>query len=186
MLNLKRSHSLSFFCQRVGRNLKSFQAGSHCHSDIHLSYHLTFSNCNFKDLTAWMAHHKKEKRLQLIPCACHPDYQQGDHEVEDDPVAADGSAGTGLCAAACNSTKSNAFVHSDHIWYTEAKKVARPQHCKRKSHPARTSSKVLHRDAFSVHCVGSCCSRLSFMYCKMMLMRQANRLSSPWCMVRYV
>ena len=57
-------------------------------------------------LTAWMAHHKKEKRLQLIPCACHPDYQQGDHEVEDDPVAADGSAGTGFCAAACNSTKS--------------------------------------------------------------------------------
>ena len=94
------------FLPRVGRNLKSFQAGSHCHSDIHLSYHLTFSNCNFKDLTAWMAHHKKEKRLQLIPCACHPDYQQGDHEVEDDPVAADGSAGTGLCAAACNSTKS--------------------------------------------------------------------------------
>ena len=80
----------------------------------------------------------------------------------------------------------NAFVHSDHIWYTEAKKVARPQHCKRKSHPARTSSKVSHRDAFSVHSVGSCCPRLSFMYCKMMLMPQANRLSSPWCMVRYV
>ena len=66
-------------------------------------------------LTAWMAHHKKEKRLQLIPCACHPDYAQGDHEVEDDPVAADGSAGTGLCAAACNSTKSteneNTVIH---------------------------------------------------------------------------
>ena len=92
----------------------------------------------------------------------------------------------GISGQCMVSKRYNAFVHSDHIWYTEAKKVARPQHCKRKSHPARTSSKVSHRDAFSVHCVGSCCPRLSFMYCKMMLMPQANRLSSPWCMVRYV
>ena len=91
----------------------------------------------------------------------------------------------GISGQCMVSKRYNAFVHSDHIWYTEAKKVARPQHCKRKSHPARTSSKVSHRDAFSVR-VGSCCPRLSFMYCKMMLMPQANRLSSPWCMVRYV
>ena len=116
MLNLKRSHSVSFFCQSVGRNLKSFQAGSQSrwHSTVTVTF-ICHIISHFPTAISKTSIHRshgldgpsqKEKCLQLIPCACHPDYQQGDHEVEDDPVAADGSAGTGFCAAACNSTKS--------------------------------------------------------------------------------
>jgi hypothetical protein len=83
------------------------------------------------------------------------------------------------------SNRYNAFVHRLHIWYTDAKQVARPQHCSKKSHPAKTSSKVSHLAAFSVHCVWSHCPSVSFIYCKMMLIPQANKLSSPWCMVRF-